>query len=109
MPDWSVNNANCGRLGGKPPVPRVSRSKTFVLPAGRTKSFDVRYPSALKYKRARYYCQAVVSGPGKRYVKILSRGSALGGTVCRVRARNTAKLPSLDTTAKIKVIAATVH
>jgi hypothetical protein len=49
-----------------------------------------------------------VSGLGKRFVKILSRGSALGGSVCRVKARNTAALPSLDTTAKVRVTATTI-
>lgn len=105
MPDGSIDNRDCSP-GAKPPA---WRSKTFVLPANTTRSFDLGYPSALKYKRASYHCQALVSGPGKRHVKILSRGSARGGTVCRVRARNSAKLPSLDTTAKIKVSAATVR
>jgi uncharacterized protein YjbI with pentapeptide repeats len=105
MPNGSTNNANCPP-GARPPM---SRSKTFVLPANSTKTFDVGYPSALKYRRARYFCDALVSGRGKRFVKILSRRSARGGTVCRVRARNTAKLPSLDTTAKVKVIATTVR
>ena len=106
MPNGSMNDTDCGALGYKPPV---SRSKTFVLAANTTRTFDVGYPSALKYKHAKYFCDAQVSGPGKRHVKILSRRSARGGTVCRVRARNTAKLPSLDTTAKIKVTATTIR
>jgi hypothetical protein len=84
-----------------------SISKTFILPAHATKTFQVRYPSALQFKGATYSCRATVSGLGKRYVKILSRGSALGGTVCRVKARNNAMLPSLDTTATVKVTATT--
>jgi hypothetical protein len=84
-----------------------SNSKTFILPAHATKTFQVGYPSALKFKGATYSCRATVSGLGKRFVKILSRGSALGGTVCRVKARNNAMLPSLDTTAKVKVTATT--
>ena len=86
---------------------RGSNSKTFVLPAHTTKTFQVRYPFALRFSGATYSCRATVSGLGKRFVKILRRGSALGGTVCRVKARNNAALPSLDTTAKVKVTATT--
>ena len=88
---------------------RRSTSKTFTLPARTTRTFNVRYPFALKFKGAKYSCTARVSGLGKRFVKILSRGSALGGSVCRVKARNTAKLPSLDTTAKVRVTATTTY
>jgi hypothetical protein len=66
---------------------------------------DIR--SRCRFKGARYSCRATASGLGKTYVKILSRGSALGGTVCRVKARNNAMLPSLDTTANVKVTATT--
>jgi len=88
-------------------ITQKSNSKTFVLPAHTTKTFQVGYPFALRFSGATYSCRAAVSGLGKRFVKILSRGSALGGTVCRVKARNNAMLPSLDTTAKVKVIATT--
>jgi hypothetical protein len=88
---------------------RKSHTKTFMLPAHTTKTFDVSYPFALKYKGAKYSCKAKVSELGKKSVKILSRGSALGGTVCRVKARNNAKLPSLDTTAKVEVTATTTY
>lgn len=88
---------------------RKSKSKTFTLPAKTTKTFSVGYPVALKYKNAKYSCTATVSGLGKKNVKILSRGSALGGSVCRVKARNSAKLPSIDTTAKVRVTATTTY
>jgi hypothetical protein len=84
-----------------------SNSKAFILPAHTTKTFQVGYPLALEFKRAKYSCRSTVSGLGKGYVKILSRGSAVGGTVCRVKARNNAMLPSLDTTANVNVIATT--
>jgi hypothetical protein len=84
-----------------------SNTKTFLLSAHSTKTFEVRYPFALRFKGAKYSCSARVSGLGKTFVKILSRGSALGGTMCRVKARNNAMLPSLDTTANVKVIATT--
>src|SRR5436190_2011240 len=62
---------------------RKSSTKTFVLPAATTKTFDVVYPLALRFSGASYSCSATVLGLGKRDVTILSRGSALGGTVCR--------------------------
>ena len=88
---------------------RLSRSKTFTLHAHTTKTFQVGYPQALKFKGARYSCTVTVSGPGKRGVKILSRGSALGGTVCRVKARNTNKFEDPLDDAKLKVTARTVY
>lgn len=96
-------------LGGASAKTRKSTSKTFVLPATTTKTFTVGYPLALKFKGAKYGCTAKVSGLGQKYVKILSRGSALGGSVCRVKARNRAKLPSIDTTAKVRVTATTTY
>jgi len=94
-------------LGTASAKTQKSNSKTFILPAHTTKTFQVEYPFALEFKGATYSCRATVSGLGKRFVKILSRGSALGGTVCRVKARNNAMLPSLDTTAKVRVTATT--
>ena len=106
MPDGSINNRDCDALGVKPPP---SKSRTFVLAAATTRTFDVGYPSALKYKHAEYFCEARVSGPGERYVKILSHHSARGGTVCDVRARDNAKRAGPNATAKITVTATTVH
>ena len=88
---------------------RKSTTKTFTLPAATTRTFDVGYPSALKFAGASYSCTAKVLGLGAHFVTILSRGSALGGTVCRVKARNRAQLPSLDTTARIRVSASTTY
>ncbi len=88
---------------------RKTTARTFTLPGHTTRTFTVGYPVALKYKGARYSCTVRVSGLGRRYVRILSRGSALGGSVCRVRARNNAKLPSLDTTARLRVTTTTTY
>ena len=88
---------------------RLQRSKTFTLHAHTTKTFNVGYPAALKFKGAKYSCTVTVSGPGKRGVKILSRGSALGGTVCRVRARNNNKFEDPLDDAKLKVTAVTTY
>ena len=74
---------------------------------GQTKTINVAYPQALKHSGARYSCTASVSGPARSQVKILSRGSALGGSVCRVKARNNSRVSGLDGTAKITVKATT--
>ena len=86
-----------------------SARKTVVLLQGRTKTINVGYPQALKHAGARYSCTAKVSGPAKSKVKILFRGSALGGSVCRVKARNTSKVSGLDGTARITVTATTTY
>jgi hypothetical protein len=90
-------------------APGKAASKRFTSPGHTTKTFDVAYPFALEFDNASYSCTASVSGLGKRNVKVLSAGSALGGTVCRVKVRNTAKLPSIDTTATVLVTATTLH
>lgn len=84
-----------------------SAHKTVALLQGQTKTITVGYPNALKNKGATYSCTATVSGPARRMVKILSRGSALGGTVCRVKAKNTSRVSGLDGTARITVTATT--
>ena len=86
-----------------------SAHKTVTLLQGQTKTITVAYPQALKYANAKYSCTAKVSGPAKKKVKILSRGSALGGSVCRVKAKNTSKVSGLDGTASITVTATTTH
>ena len=84
-----------------------SAHKTVALLQGQTKTINVGYPNALRNKNARYSCTATVSGPARRSVKILSRGSALGGSVCRVKAKNTSRVSGLDGTARITVTATT--
>jgi preprotein translocase subunit SecA len=86
-----------------------SARKSVPLLQGQTKTVSVRYPFALKFAGARYRCTAVASGAARRRVRILSRGSALGGTVCRVKAKNTSAVQGLDGTAKLTVIATTIH
>ena len=85
-----------------------SNSKTVTLGARSTKTVTVPYPDALKFGNAKYSCKWQITGvePGK--VKILSHGSAEGGTVCRVKARNPAA-PSIDASVKFKVIATTTR
>ena len=105
----ALTGASAALVGASAAKTRKSKSKTFTLPAHTTKTFNVGYPFALKYKNAKYTCTAKVSGLGKKNVKILRRGSALGGSVCRVKARNNAKIPSIDTTAKVRVTATTIY
>ncbi len=83
--------------------------KTVALVQGQTKTINVGYPQALKHAGAKYSCTEKVSGPAKSKVKILSRGSALGGSVCRVKAKNTSKVSGLDGTASITVTAKTTY
>lgn len=85
-----------------------SNSKTVTLGARSTKTVTVPYPDALKFGGATYKCTWKITGvdPGK--VKILSHGSAEGGTVCRVKARNPAA-PSIDASVRFKVIATTTR
>ena len=86
-----------------------SAHKTVALLQGQTKTINVGYPQALKHAGAKYSCTDNVSGPAKSKVKILSRGSALGGSVCRVKAKNTSKVSGLDGTASITVTATTTY
>ena len=86
-----------------------SARKSVPLVQGQTKTVSVRYPFALKFRGARYRCTAVASGPARRRVRILSRGSAVGGSVCRVKAKNTSAVQGLDGTATLTVIATTIH
>jgi hypothetical protein len=86
-----------------------SARRTVAVLQGQTKTIDVGYPQALKYAGAKYSCTDKVSGPAKSKVKILSRGSALGGSVCRVKATNTSKVSGLDGTASITVTATTTY
>jgi hypothetical protein len=87
---------------------RHSASKTVSLPGQTTKTIDVRYPQALKFRNAKYSCTYKVTGVDPRKVKILFHGSARGGTVCRVKARNPAR-PSIDATVRVKVTATTTY
>jgi hypothetical protein len=86
-----------------------SARKSVVLVQRQTKTINVGYPFALKYKGARYSCRVSVSGPARRKVTILSKGPAVGGTVCRVRARNNSRVSGLDGTAKVTVTATTTY
>jgi phosphatidylserine/phosphatidylglycerophosphate/cardiolipin synthase-like enzyme len=104
--DPAANTCGDFPTGLTAPPPSSSKSKSFVLSANTTKTFDVRYPSTFRAKRSRRFCQATV-WPGWRLVKILKRGSTRGRSVCRVKARNTAKRRSRTTTAKILITATT--
>lgn len=76
---------------------RQSSTRTFSLSAGQTRTFDLIYPHALQFGNARYQCNARIllgiigqgqAPPSLGKVHVLERGSALGGSECRVRVRN---------------------
>jgi hypothetical protein len=72
--------------------------QTTSVAAGHTVTINVIYPDALKYGNARYSGSVVVmqpktvraglQRPNLAKVKVLSKGSALGGSVYRVKVRN---------------------
>jgi hypothetical protein len=75
-----------------------SVTRTFTLSSGATKSFDVGYPFALKYAHAKYRGKVQILAPAHvrkgqlkprlAKVKVLSKGSALGGSDYRVKVKN---------------------
>jgi len=77
-----------------------SSKKTFTLRRKATKTFQLAFPLALKYPGAKYTGSVKISGAG---VKVLKKGSALGGSVYRVKVRNTGKK-----TAKVTITTKTV-
>ena len=75
----------------------LSASHTFRLTGGKTRTFRVGYPDALKYGRSRYSGRLTIlmpssgeqgSTPLRRKVHILSRGSCEGGSDYCARVRN---------------------
>lgn len=88
---------------------RLSKSKTVTVHSHTTKTINVGYPAALKYGGAKYSCTAKISGPGKSGARILRRGSALGGSVCRVTVRNSNKYEDPLDDIKVKVTATTTY
>lgn len=87
----------------------LARSRTVTVHSHTTRTVDVGYPAALKYGGAKYSCTAKISGPGKSGGKILSRGSALGGSVCRVKVRNSNKFEDPLDDIKVRVTATTTY
>ena len=87
---------------------KESRSKTVTLDARQTKTINVVYPDPLKFDGSAYACSYKIAGVDPKKIRILFHGSALGGTVCRVKAHNPAA-PSIDASVKIKVTATTTR
>ena len=86
-------------LAGAAPKPTVKHTtKTFSLAAGKTRTFNVPYPDALKFSNAKYSGKVEILAPATvksgqkkpdlKKVKVLSMGSATGGSVFRARVRN---------------------
>ena len=87
-----------------------------TIPAGRTRTLTVPYPDALEYAGARYSGEVEIKlprpgtsgrAPDLALVKILSRGSALGGSEYQVRAHN-GNAPG-TAAIRLEVIATTVE
>jgi hypothetical protein len=91
-----------GALAAKPIVKHHSRAVTIA--AGATRTVSVPYPDALEYANATYSGSVRVTAGRRSQLEILSRGSALGGSLYRVRARNTG-----SATLRIEVVATTVE
>jgi hypothetical protein len=75
----------------------LHRSRTFRLAAGRTRTFKVGYPDALKYGGSKYSGSVVFLFPHHTYataasarskVHVLSKGSCDGGSDFCARVRN---------------------
>jgi phosphatidylserine/phosphatidylglycerophosphate/cardiolipin synthase-like enzyme len=120
--DPETNTCKAFPLGAPNLLTVKRRSRTFILRAHTTKTFNVGYTSTFTTpSTARRYCQAQVSGPGARNVKVLTRVSVRGGlggpplallpvgNVCRVSVRNNANRRGPRTVARIKVTATTAY
>jgi hypothetical protein len=88
----------------------------FNVPAQRTRTLSVPYPDALEYGNARYSGRWIVLPPlpgakGRKPsigdVKVLSAGEAEGGSLFRVRVRNSN--PAGTAPVRLEVIATTVE
>lgn len=75
----------------------LSNTKTFTLAPGKTKTFKVTYPDALKYGGSTYSGRVRILPPASNAhgatpslskVHVLSKGSALGGSAFAVRVHN---------------------
>jgi hypothetical protein len=78
-----------------------SKSKSVTITAGTTKTVVVPYPDALKFGNAKYSCTVkVVTGTAK----VVSKGSAQGGSVCQAKIKATG-----NGNAKVTVTAKTVE
>jgi hypothetical protein len=95
-----VTGALIALLGGASALAAQSVTKHLYgstrIAAGQTRTVTVSYPDALEYGNATYSGTVrvvAVAGAGHApdlaKVRILSRGSVLGGSEYRVRARNT--------------------
>lgn len=89
---------------------------TKAIAAGKTLTLAVPYPDALKYGNATYSGRAIVlasapgatgSAPSLAKVRILSKGSILGGSEYQVRAHNANAAGTAPV--RLKVIATTVE
>jgi hypothetical protein len=67
---------------------KESRSKVVTVESRQIKTINVFYPGALRREGYSYACTYKVDRADQGKLKIIFHGSALGGTVCRVKALN---------------------
>jgi hypothetical protein len=79
----TVGGSNANASGSK----TVSSKKTFSIPKGKTKTVQLIYPHALEFGGAKYSCGVKAT----KGLKVLSKGSALGGSVCQAKVKNSGK------------------
>ena len=71
----------------------LHKTKTFKLASGKTKTYQVGYPDALKFKGSKYSgkVKLIPAGPkpaNLKKVKILKKGSCQGGSAFCVKVQN---------------------
>jgi hypothetical protein len=75
----------------------LHNTKNFTLAAGKTQTFKVSYPDALKFGGSTYSGRAQIlppatnahgARPSVSKVRVLSKGSAAGGSAFAVKVRN---------------------
>lgn len=87
--------ALAGALGAAPAQAAHVKhhTETVTLPAHATRTYRLVYPDALRYGDQRYSGTVRTLGRGTARVRVLSQGSALGGSELRVRVRNDNRFP----------------
>jgi Flp pilus assembly protein CpaB len=106
-----------GREASAATARRQTATKTCSIPAGTTRTCELRYPDAKKFPRARYAGRAQLllarrlrpgeRQPDLRRVKFLFTGSVRGGTVFRVKVRN--RNDARTAAARVRLRATTTH
>jgi hypothetical protein len=91
----------------------LHNTKTFTLAAGKTQTFKVAYPDALKYGGSTYSGKTQILPPAKNgaeptltKVRVRTRGSVAGGSAFAVKVHN--GNPAGTAAVRVRVTATTV-